>query len=784
MDRDFKAIVPEAKRLSYAPARDPAESAEAYLRTLRDQVGDPTLDLYTPGSRCMLAAYPYAPFEQLERLVRMEDSKPLRVSVRGDRAVADSDRPAHGFVPILLERRQGLWRVDHVETWKNLFFDSNGDYRQHNSNHPYAFALSRFGDARLHGVAPYGLDPSDLVAAQRALAARGDALGEYLLGELLFRNCWLPVEALAHYERAIERSPHNLLFHETLGDRASYIGFHDLAVSAYAELGAYGLLPLARAQQAAGKVEEATATAREAVERDPYSIEALELLHWLLVASEDRAGAERVEQRLAKIRSDPDRPDAAVTIAFDPPYPVLHSDRPVRVGDTDVYDYSVFGLTLANPSAREIEVESVTLEADGTAGRSGRKDFKDYWKYPAGDHRLRPGESVSFNKSWGYDYEIDQHQIRYVFDVCWKGDGDRQCHAYWVDLLPAPVLLAGLADPVRADKTLVTAERIERVKDHSPRLAARLELLALLRAREFAELTRRVEAEQAAFERDPSLEPIAAQLWDTFATSDPTLQSVLEDWSESVASYAPRAALGVYHRRCGWAARGARLASKTSREQFDAMSEHFARSKQHLLRALEMHPQLVIAVQNLISSGRAGSDDAEMRRLVDRAMGICPSCVGPLASYLESLEPRWGGSHEQMERFLAELAPRMREHPRLAALRGTVAANRAFTASNREEYAAALRLYDEALGHGEHWPFRRYRGQVLYRLGRYDEALADHEAWLANGTRSAEALMWKAYTLGKLKRTAEAAESIALARLLDPGDDEIARLASRYDGSR
>src|SRR5262249_40890276 len=63
LDRNFKAVVPAAKRARYAPSTDPLQSAGALLPAMRDQVGDPTLDLYTPGSQCMLAAYPYAPFE-------------------------------------------------------------------------------------------------------------------------------------------------------------------------------------------------------------------------------------------------------------------------------------------------------------------------------------------------------------------------------------------------------------------------------------------------------------------------------------------------------------------------------------------------------------------------------------------------------------------------------------------------------------------------------------------------------------------------------------------------
>ncbi len=35
--------------------------------------------------------------------------------------------------------------MDHVETWKNLFFDTDGNYFLRNYNTPYRFGLEQFG---------------------------------------------------------------------------------------------------------------------------------------------------------------------------------------------------------------------------------------------------------------------------------------------------------------------------------------------------------------------------------------------------------------------------------------------------------------------------------------------------------------------------------------------------------------------------------------------------------------------------------------------------------------
>jgi tetratricopeptide (TPR) repeat protein len=388
---------------------------------------------------------------------------------------------------------------------------------------------------------------------------------------------------------------------------------------------------------------------------------------------------------------------------------------------------------------------------------------------------------VRFDKVWGSTQKVGHQQLRYAFDVCWRSRDGRQCRDYSIDLFQ-PYDVAGLVQPegrAGAAKRRVASDRANRL---SPRLAARLELLALLRDRKFAELTRRVEAAQAAFEQDPSREAETAQLWDAFATADPSVGPLLDAWAEAVPSYAPRVALGIYESSLGWKARGGKWASETPRARFDAMDEHFRRARENLFRALEMHPRLVVAYEKLLSIGRAGgAPRGELLRYTEPVGQICPSCVYPLWIYLESLEPRWGGSYEEMDRFVAGLAPRIAKYPQLAVLAGAAAEDRGDSASDAGDYEAALRLYNEALDHGDYWVYRRSRGGALYRLKRYEEALADQEFQLAHGRLPAQALLSIAYTLGELHRYAEAAEAIGLARQLEPTDEEIAGLARWYD---
>ena len=160
------------------------------------------------------------------------------------------------------------------------------------------------------------------------------------------------------------------------------------------------------------------------------------MLHDYLAASNDAAGAAGAATQLASVAADPAK-HVPVDVLIDPPDPVLDLDQPTRVGDSLVYDHAYFTATLANRSSQPIEVLAVNLLTMGTHAMSGLGDIKDYWHYPSGPHRLQPAESAVLDCVWGYTVDTPNEQIRYVFDVCWKGDGEpRHCRATGIDVFP------------------------------------------------------------------------------------------------------------------------------------------------------------------------------------------------------------------------------------------------------------------------------------------------------------------------------------------------------------
>ncbi|MGH8250930.1 MAG: TPM domain-containing protein [Steroidobacteraceae bacterium] len=428
-DDHFKRPVGQDRATLYAPSSDPLESAEAFSRALRDMVGDPGLALFTPESGLMRSIQPVAPFEYRQRFARLEESRPLRAIVRGDYAVVTSERPAHGFVPILLKRIDGSWRVDAVETWKNLFFGPDGEYFLRNANTPYLFGLSKYGRAESLDALALPIPASELPELINRLQSQETALAHFRLGEIYFRNTFSALTALHHYETAVALAPRDPLYAEVLAERYLHLWFPDAAIRLLQKQGPYAYLKLARAQLMAEDLPAAEQALNKALELNPFSVDAL----WLLADLSGRQGdAETKEQLVALVHGlQRDRLGHAkpVALTFKPAGPQFHANGRVRVAETDVYGYSEFAVTMTNTSGRPVRIEKVILRSLGDAASSGLGDIVGYFRFPDVDRVLSAGASASFHKEWGFVTPIKDRRMTYQFETCWQGldEPKRQC---------------------------------------------------------------------------------------------------------------------------------------------------------------------------------------------------------------------------------------------------------------------------------------------------------------------------------------------------------------------
>jgi len=436
-DVDFKQPVLANKQVQYMPSELPEQTVEAYKRSLHDYVGYPDLPLFTEGSQIMRASYPFAPYEELLRLRRIISSEPLEIITHKNYALALSQNPAHGFTPILMKRVDGKWRIDMVETWKNLFFDPEGNYYLNNNNTAYDFALNQYGDGKWRDIAPLPVDEGQLKQLLHRLKDQEDAMSQFKLAELLFRNAFVALDALTHYERALTLAPDDPLLQSTYVDRVRYLGFPELAMPYLQKMGVRGALPLAETLGEAQRFDKAAEAASLGVSENPYSIYALRTLNWALKNAGQTDEASDIQEHISRIKKDTARRDRPVWLTFQPKRPLLRTKETINVGGTTVYGHSEFSVYITNHSKRPVQIESVNLVSAGTGRTSGLGDIKDYWQYPSGNRSLKPGEWQRFNKVWGFTVDPKHDRLSYLFHVCWRGvdDDEQQCNTQTIDLV-------------------------------------------------------------------------------------------------------------------------------------------------------------------------------------------------------------------------------------------------------------------------------------------------------------------------------------------------------------
>jgi len=441
-DGDLKKPIKAELRARYAPGKTPQESVASFLRTMRDLAGDPSLELFTEGSRQMRKLYPLAPFEEWQRADSLEASKPLEYLADGDYVVATSRKPAMGFTPVLMHRERGLWRVDLVETWKNLFFNSEGNYYLRNANTPYLFGLKQFGRAGHYDIDALQLVTGSINGDLKLLEGRKDVVSTLRRAELWFRNGFVFPPALVNYEAALAIAPRDPLVLETFGNRAQYLGFPELAIPLLEKVGRGVEFDLARAYEDMGSLEAARFWVLKALKENPLDSHALEWMEHLAEREGDKAALADAKAESARVAKLPGRPFAPVVLHFYPKQPVHDSSTTLNIGGTTVYDHSHFGVTLQNTSGRDVLIESVNLFSQGNASASGLGDIKNYWTYKSGKNVLKAGEYIYFERDWGFTVDTGHQHVRYVFRTCWHGVYDapplRQCRTQWVDTLPLP----------------------------------------------------------------------------------------------------------------------------------------------------------------------------------------------------------------------------------------------------------------------------------------------------------------------------------------------------------
>jgi hypothetical protein len=225
------------------------------------------------------------------------------------------------------------------------------------------------------------------------------------------------------------------------------------------------------------------------------------------------------------------------------------------------------------------------------------------------------------------------------------------------------VLLAGCAaQPRESQRTspvpgeAASASSADPSSPLSPaQIAARRESFELLVTGRYAELDVRMNGFQQAYKMGSLVDLELLREFGAFARTDSRLQADLDAWvQEYPASYAARLARGIYYSRCGLVTRGNRYINRTTAEQIRGMKVYLARAREDLLASLPLDAMPLISYRYLIVIGMEFGERGKNRDWLAKATALNPDSIVIRRPYMVSLETRWGGSLDAMQKFLDE----------------------------------------------------------------------------------------------------------------------------------
>ena len=172
-------------------------------------------------------------------------------------------------------------------------------------------------------------------------------------------------------------------------------------------------------------------------------------------------------------------------------------------------------------------------------------------------------------------------------------------------------------------------------------------------------------------QRHYAVEGFSEEIHDIFEyllnSSDEETGQLTADWLEK----APRSAYahlarGSFYLASAWDARGAKYSSETSRESIRRMSEFADKALPHFERAAALNPKLIPAFTSMINLGMMDSRSEVERKGIKQAEKLDPACLELARKKMHALQPRWGGTYEQMLAYSNQLTTYLDRRPQLS----------------------------------------------------------------------------------------------------------------------
>ena len=260
-------------------------------------------------------------------------------------------------------------------------------------------------------------------------------------------------------------------------------------------------------------------------------------------------------------------------------------------------------------------------------------------------------------------------------------------------------------------------------------------------------------------------------LYDAFHVlydSDEVLRPAYDGWVAAYPhSYVALLTRGIYHRKLGQKRRGGASIDGTSAAQIQGMDAEYGLAMQDLeaSRALDTRPLLTLT--NELDIVASYAQTPRMQAILAASRKMDPGNIVVRRLYLSYLEPRWGGSEQQMQDFVQQARDDGLPEAKLRLLQAVIAVDHAQTAEGAGDDATAEHYYRQATELGD--DCAQCLSPVLIRERKYADAIPVLTQVVAVDPADDGSLYWRGVSYLEVGRSREGfADLLAAANLGNP----------------
>lgn len=256
-----------------------------------------------------------------------------------------------------------------------------------------------------------------------------------------------------------------------------------------------------------------------------------------------------------------------------------------------------------------------------------------------------------------------------------------------------------------------------------------------------------------------------------FDYSAAVVESMIDSWlQQSPDSAHALVARGIHRVARAQEFRGKMFYRDTPIEAIDKMAREAELARTDLERALAQNPRILPAYEALVDVARFSGDGALGADALQRALKVDPKNYYVRKRYAAMLEPRWGGSWEQMDRVASDAAPYLDRNPRLVLLRTLALASRGWPPYHAKDFPRALELYERGIVEGPDWENLLTGGTSALRSGQHIRAVELYSQILRFWPRDEKALYWRAESFKAMELDDMALADYQQLLAADPGN--------------